>query len=129
MNDSFKLVTALFLAAVLAPVVVAQEDDGDGSVDDTIVVVDENADPEDIINILELPETASDRGRESSAKGLATANAARENGREFGQQMSEDARSNRDAQRDEARQESRGNVNENAASRPAIDTPAGSGRP
>lgn len=46
-------------------------------------------DVDDVLSLIELPEDASDTAREASAKGLDTANAAREDGRAFGQSMAE----------------------------------------
>lgn len=46
----------------------------------------------ELVNRLELPESASDVGVENSRFGLDTANEAREKGREFGQERAMEAR-------------------------------------
>jgi len=60
--------------------------------DPTLIVVDEDADPETAMEPIVLPDDASAQAVESSAQGLATANQARERGREFGQGTAEAAR-------------------------------------
>jgi hypothetical protein len=62
----------------------AQEDD-----DLTMEVIEDGTTPEHITSRIQLPDAASDVARENAAKGLATANAAREDGRAFGQGMAE----------------------------------------
>ena len=85
----------LTVAAVALAGPVYAEEDNDGDTSNTteeemeVVMAEEGDDPEDIIKLLELPENASDTGRINSAKGLETANLAREDGRAFGQAMAE----------------------------------------
>ncbi|MEX0730317.1 MAG: hypothetical protein WED00_13915 [Aquisalimonadaceae bacterium] len=79
------LATGLFAISMTATAY-AQE------LDVTMEVVDDNGTEEVIVNRLELPEDASDQGRESSRYGLDTANEARERGREFGQSRASEAR-------------------------------------
>lgn len=76
----------------------AQEDDLE------LDVVEEGETEDEMVNRLELPESASDEGRESSALGLDTANEARERGREFGQERAEEARERAQASQDAARE-------------------------
>ena len=99
---TIRMKTPLILLAglALAPAAFAAE----APPADTITVVDEDATPEDVASTITLPAKASEKAVESSAKGLATANAARaangndtaqearEQGREFGQRVAEQAR-------------------------------------
>jgi hypothetical protein len=69
----------------------------------TIALLPEGAELPDVVTAaIDLPKDAdgeyrpSARAVESSAKGLATANAAREDGRAFGQSMAEQAKENRE---------------------------------
>ncbi len=55
--------------------------------DDTMEVGD---DAESIVNQIALPDMAAGTARDSAAKGLETANAARESGQAFGQAMAEE---------------------------------------
>jgi hypothetical protein len=75
----------------------------------TITVVDEDATPDDVVRVIELPDRASRSAAANSAHGTGTANNAAdksgESGREFGQQTSEDAR-NRDL-KDQAKADAR----------------------
>jgi len=72
----------------------AQQDD----LDVTMKVVPANATGAGAISQIQLPDAASDRGREASAFGQSTANAAKDMkgdlGRDFGQSVSEAARAN-----------------------------------
>lgn len=56
------------------------------------VVDDENAGEEDFVDVISLPDEASDVARERSAFGIETANEARERGRDFGQERADRAR-------------------------------------
>lgn len=60
--------------------------------DVTMELVEEGGRPESIIEPIVLPDTAAAEAVENSARGLATANAARELGRDFGQARAEEAR-------------------------------------
>ena len=71
--------------------------------EETIALLPEDAELPDVVTAaIDLPKDAngeyrpSARAVESSAKGLATANAAREDGRAFGQSMAEQAKENRE---------------------------------
>ncbi len=66
-------------------------------------LLDEGEIEDDMVNRLELPESASDQGRESSRHGLDTATEARERGREFGQERAAEARERGQAAQDAAR--------------------------
>ena len=72
----------------------AQQDD----LDVTMKVVPANATAAGAISQIRLPDAASDQGREASAFGQSTANAAKDMkgdlGRDFGQSVSEAARAN-----------------------------------
>lgn len=71
---------ALFVSAPLSVPAFA-----DGETDDldvTVSVVEADGSVEDVVNVIELPEEASEVARETSAFGLATANAARQRGDE-----------------------------------------------
>lgn len=95
-----RLNVALSIAFGLALAGAAHADD----LDVTMVVVETDQTPDDIVNLIQLPESASDRARESSSRGLETANQARELrgnetsaearelGREFGERMADEAR-------------------------------------
>ncbi len=64
-----------------------------GALDVTITVVDSPADlPAAVTSKIELPTAASSVAGERSAKGLSTANDARQRGRDFGQDIAEAAK-------------------------------------
>jgi hypothetical protein len=72
--------------------------------EETIVLVPEGVELPDVVTeAIDLPKNAdgeyiaSDKGVENSADGLATANAAREDGRAFGQEMAAAAQDNRES--------------------------------
>lgn len=68
----------------------------DQPLDVTIRVVSSPADlPAAVTKTIELPAAASDVARDRAAKGLDTANQARELGREFGQAIADEAKSRR----------------------------------
>jgi hypothetical protein len=58
----------------------------------TMSVLESEADIQRVISEIRLPEQASPVARERAAKGLETANEARERAREFGQERAEQAR-------------------------------------
>ncbi len=60
--------------------------------EDTMTVVDMDGAPEDVVNVLELPDVAAEAAVEAAARGLGTAERAREDGRAFGEQQAERAR-------------------------------------
>ena len=62
--------------------------------DDTMMVVEEGARPDDIVKIIELPEFASPMAGKNASPGQETANEAKALGKAFGQQMAEQAKSN-----------------------------------
>jgi hypothetical protein len=81
-----------WLSLVLASALLAGNayaEDEQPADDVTMEVLDDEAAPEDIISLIQLPDDASDTARENAAKGLETANAARADGRAFGQSMAE----------------------------------------
>lgn len=85
----------VFLVAVFPPGIAAADD---RPLDVTISVVDSPGDlPDAVTKTITLPDAAlaSDVAQERSAKGLETANQARELGREFGQSVAEDAKTRR----------------------------------
>lgn len=90
MKTSSKAVLLLLAALVASPSVFAEEEH-DAS-EDTMIVVQAGATPEDIVNIIELP-VASSSAAEHAAKGIGTAGNASKHGRVFDQQTSEDAKS------------------------------------
>jgi hypothetical protein len=69
-----------------------------------MMVVEEGAMPEDIVGEIELPAGAAQEAHENAAKGLETANAAREGGRAFGQARAEEARAEAAATGDDAQE-------------------------
>ena len=77
----------LMLLAVFALNPAAHADD-----DDTMMVVEEGATPEDIVKVIALPEFASPNTQTNAALGHGTANQAKALGKEFGQQMAEEAK-------------------------------------
>lgn len=76
----------------------------DAPEDVTMMVVEEGAMPEDIVGEIELPAGAAQEAHENAAKGLETANAAREGGRAFGQARAEEARAEAAATGDDAQE-------------------------
>lgn len=68
----------------------------DQPLDVTIRVVNSPADlPAAVTKTIELPAAAADVARDHAAKGLGTANQAREQGRDFGQAVAEEAKNRR----------------------------------
>ncbi|MDQ2076909.1 hypothetical protein [Marinimicrobium sp. ABcell2] len=86
---------ALFAAAPLH----AQED--------TMIVIDDDTTVEEVTNVIELPTEAAVQAAENAARGLDTANAARDGGREFGASQAENARERGKEARDNAGQNAR----------------------
>jgi hypothetical protein len=82
--------------------------------DDTMMVVEQGATPEDIVKVIELPVFAAASAQEKSASGHEIANQAKTLGKEFGQQIAEDAKNNniseqvRDDIKQNARRDARG---------------------
>lgn len=83
------LLLSIPVAGLIAMPVLANENDDDPV---TMQAMEESDDPDEIFEQIELPEVASEVAVEASEHGLATANAAREDGREFGQSRAEEAR-------------------------------------
>lgn len=87
--------------------------------EDTMMVVEEGATPDDIVKIIELPGFASATGHGAghgkAAFGQEKGKEAKSLGKEFGQQMAEEAKNKnmseqaRDNARQNARREARGN--------------------
>lgn len=104
MTSRSGLIGALFLgAAITCAAAHAEAEDADEA---TITVVEEGATPDDVVNVIELPDHAAATATDKAAGGLDTANSAKENGSDFGKQVSEDARNNRGAQvREDAQQQ------------------------
>jgi hypothetical protein len=100
MKKKHHLSIAVCLALGLGVGMAAHANDDDVTLD----VVELGDTPENVVNRIELPAPASDQARESAARGLATANdarelrgnetavEARELGREFGERMAGQAR-------------------------------------
>ncbi|MDQ2076906.1 hypothetical protein [Marinimicrobium sp. ABcell2] len=105
---------ALFTAAPLH----AQED--------TLIVIDDETTVEEVTKVLELPVEAAAEATENAARGLDTANAAREGGREFGAKQAEDARERGNEARDNAGQSARERAQDARDTRGGQD---GGGRP
>jgi hypothetical protein len=80
--------------------------------DGTMTLVEEGETPEEIMQMIKLPGSASDVGRENSKRGRDTASDARADGQQFGQDRAELARSDgediRAEVRDNARRDARG---------------------
>lgn len=85
-NKWLAMMAAGLFAMSVSFAATAQEDDVD------LDVVEAEETEGELVNRLELPESASDQGVESSQFGLDTANEAREKGREFGQERALEAR-------------------------------------
>lgn len=66
------------LAALLPMAAVAADEPTDDDAEVTITVLEEGAQPDQLLNSIELPEEASETGAENSAEGLDTANSNRE---------------------------------------------------
>jgi hypothetical protein len=92
---TFNVWLSLCVVGCFAAPLAYAEDAGTG--EETVIVVDANETPTDIVKQITLPDSASDTARERSAFGIGVANAALdpsiEQGQEFGQQVSQDARS------------------------------------
>lgn len=67
----------------------------DADLDLSLDVIESPEEMGEMIGRIQLPESASEQGRISSAAGLERANAAREGGEAFGQSIAEQARENR----------------------------------
>jgi hypothetical protein len=128
MKSNVKYSLLLIAGLAWGPVLYADEST------DTITVVEEDAEAEDVVSTITLPPKASPKAVEQSKKGLDTANAARatqgnataaearELGREFGEGKAEAARSsNPSAEAREAASEARSDR--------ADERPATPGRP
>ena len=88
-NLRLLLLLSIPAAGLIAMPVLANENDDDPV---TMQAMEESDDPDEVFEQIELPEQASEVAVEASEHGLATANAAREEGREFGQATAEEAR-------------------------------------
>lgn len=93
--------TSAFIASALACLLSASSLAQNG--EETVVLLPESAELPDVVTAaIDLPKDADGEYRpsvqavDSSAKGLATANAAREDGRAFGAQMAANAADNRE---------------------------------
>nr|WP_286775704.1 hypothetical protein [[Pseudomonas] sp. BICA1-14] len=113
---TIKTGVAVMLALGISLAAHAQEAEPVIVEDDTMVVVDDETEVEDVVNQIELPATASPEGVENSAFGLDTANQAREQGREFGQQQANEARNRGLDARENAREAARESARESARS-------------
>lgn len=114
-----------FIAAIIGSysgVAAAQPNDNadNADLDVTMEVMEEGQGPDRAMDTIELPETAADQGVESSAKGLETANEARERGREFGRERAQEARQYREEARrgvgedaEQARERAEQNIRDN----------------
>ena len=106
MKTCLTMLLLVFAAVVISPSALAEEED-DGS-EDTMVVIEAGATPEDIVNIIELPFAASANAADHSASGLDVAAVnTREPSLDFGEQMAEEARSIGEQIRDDLQQKVR----------------------
>lgn len=87
MKKLYMLPVVAFAALALGSSPVLAEEDAELD-----AVASEEAEPSDATRELSLPDDASEQGRESSARGLDTANQAREKREEFGRDTARDAR-------------------------------------
>ena len=87
MFKSMLYAAVLLFGCVVSPAW-AQDDDLDVTL---VVIEDENAAEERLVNDIELPLEASDQAHENASSGLETANQARQQGAEFGRQRAEEA--------------------------------------
>ncbi|MFP3983752.1 MAG: hypothetical protein ACLFV2_08710 [Desulfurivibrionaceae bacterium] len=102
-----KYIYYFFIAAIIGSysgVAAAQPNDNadDRALDVTMEVMEEGERPDSAMEDIELPEAASQQGVEGSARGLETANEAREQKREFGRERAQEARQYREEARQEA---------------------------
>ncbi len=107
-----KLIASMLALGLLGSVHAFAQDD------DTMMVIDEGATPEDIVNVLQLPEMASEIAVDASARGLGTAREAREDGRAFGREQAEAARERVQDVRESARESARDRAQERARDMP-----------
>lgn len=105
MKTCITMLLLVFAAVVFSPSALAEEED-DGS-EDTMVVIEAGATPEDIVNIIELPFAASANAADHSASGLDTAVNAGDLGVDFGEQVAEEAKSIGEQIRDDLQQKVR----------------------
>ncbi len=77
--------------------------------DDTMMVVQEGAVPDDIVNVIQLPPRASPTARDNVQRGSATSDAAVQSGESFGQQIADEAKAKNAGEqiRDDIRQNQR----------------------
>jgi len=102
-KQSFSMTTLGLIASITlfaAAPLHAQEED-------TMVVIDDDTTVDEVANVIELPSEAAAEAVENAARGLDTANAAREGGREFGEAQAENARERGREARDSAGQDAR----------------------
>jgi len=101
--------------------------EGDGAREDTLVVVEEGASPDDIMNVIDLPFSAAPQAGDHSPAGRSNAHDAKSYGKEFGQQMADEAKSKNVGQsiRDEMQQSRRQDARDRSDGR----RPENPGRP
>ena len=97
MKSHFHIRVLVILLSLATSPVYADEDD-------TMVVVDEGATPEDIVKVITLPLFVPVSAQENAAPGQETANQAKNLGSELGQQTADEAKSNRESISEEVRQ-------------------------
>lgn len=119
MRNEKRMLIAMFLAGATlsSPALYAAEgDEADAGPEDdaTMAVVEEGQAPDASFRDLALPEDAAEEGVENSAEGLATANAAREEGRANASEASEASQEGRETAR-AAREQGRAFGEETAA--------------
>jgi hypothetical protein len=73
--------------------------------DDTMMVVDEGATPEDIVKVIPLPVFSPTKPQENVAPGQEIADQAKQSGKELGRQIAEEAKSNKGSISDDVRQD------------------------
>lgn len=81
---------------------------------DTMVVVDENQRPEDIVNQIALPDNASQAGVKKAQQGLDTASQVRERNRERAREAAQDGIMDQVRDRDQLREQLRDQVGDQA---------------
>lgn len=120
---------AVGLAALLPLAAVAADESANDDAEVTITVLDEGAQPEQLLNAIELPEEASETAVENSAEGLGTANSNRERAAnvddlvpEAAQEGRERAEAAREAARDAA-SDAADNVRDQIGSREIDELP------
>jgi hypothetical protein len=94
-HTSLNLPAVLIMLAAILLVCSSVSYAAEGEVPDiTMTVLESEEAAERVVSEIKLPEKASPVAQERAAKGLGTANEARERGNEFGQERAQQAREN-----------------------------------